>query len=34
MNEKVTLRNLIEALALRHQMDSKDADAFVKAFLN
>lgn len=32
MNEKVTLRNLIEALALRHQMDSKDADAFVKAF--
>lgn len=32
MNEKVTLHDLIEALALRHQMDSEDADAFVKAF--
>lgn len=32
MNEKLTLQYLIEALTKRHQMDPKDADAFVKAF--
>lgn len=32
MNEKLTLQYLIEALTRRHQMDPKDADAFVKAF--
>lgn len=32
MNEELTLQYLIEALTKRHQMDPKDADAFVKAF--
>ena len=32
MNDKLTLQELIDLLAARHQMEPQDADAFVKAF--
>lgn len=32
MNEKLTLQELIDLLAARHQMEQQDADAFVRAF--
>ena len=32
MNDKLTLQELIDLLAARHQMEQHDADAFVKAF--
>ena len=32
MNDKLTLQELIDLLAARHQMEPQDADAFVRAF--